>query len=115
MHELSIAMSLLEVATDEAERRGGVEVIALHIRLGPLSGVVKEALISAWELACEGSPLAGSRIVVEEVPLVVHCPACDIDAPAEAPHRLRCSRCGTPTGEIVAGHELELFALEVEA
>ena len=115
MHELSIAMSLLEVATDEAERRGGVEVIALHVRVGPLSGVVADALESAWELACEGSPLEGSRLVVEKVPLVVHCPDCDADMPVEAPHRLRCSRCGRPTGEIVAGHELELFALEVEA
>ena len=50
MHELSIALSLLDQVAEEAERRGGVQVHAIHLRLGPLSGVVKEALLSAYEL-----------------------------------------------------------------
>ena len=48
MHELSIALSLLDQVAEEAERRGGVQVHAIHLRLGPLSGVVKEALLSAY-------------------------------------------------------------------
>ena len=43
MHELSIAISLLETAEEEARRQGGGEVLALHLRIGPLSGVVSEA------------------------------------------------------------------------
>lgn len=115
MHELSIAMSLLEIATDEAERRGDVIVVALHVRVGPLAGVVKDALVSAWELACEGSPLEGSRILIEEMPLVVHCPACDANSPVESMQHLHCSTCGQPTAEVVSGRELELFALEIES
>ena len=67
MHELSIALSILDFAAEEAERRGG-RVVAVHLRLGPLSGVVKEALLSAYELAREGTPLAAAALVVEEVP-----------------------------------------------
>jgi hydrogenase nickel incorporation protein HypA/HybF len=40
MHELSIAMSIVELAEEEAERRG-VQVTAVHLKLGALSGVVK--------------------------------------------------------------------------
>ena len=47
MHELSIAMGILELTEEESEKRGGVHVDAIHVRLGPLSGVVKEALLSA--------------------------------------------------------------------
>ena len=43
MHELSIALSILDLAAEEAGRRGG-RVVAVHLKLGPLSGVVKEAL-----------------------------------------------------------------------
>ena len=44
MHELSIAMSIVDMAQEEAERHGGVQVQAVHLKLGRLAGVVKEAL-----------------------------------------------------------------------
>ena len=59
MHELSIAMGIVEAATDEAQRRG-VRVSAVHLRLGALSGVVKDALLFSYEVACQDTPLAGS-------------------------------------------------------
>jgi hydrogenase nickel incorporation protein HypA/HybF len=68
MHELSIAMSILDIAHEEVERRGNPRVEAIHLRIGTLSGVVKEALLSAYELAAEQTPFAQSRLVFEEVP-----------------------------------------------
>src|SRR5271169_4192211 len=70
MHELSIAMSILELAEEEGERHHG-RVSAVHLKLGALSGVVKEALLYSYEMACEDTPLAGSRLIVEEVAIVV--------------------------------------------
>lgn len=55
------------MATEEAERRGGARVTALHLKLGSLSGVVKEALTFSYEIACQGTPLEGSQLVIEEV------------------------------------------------
>src|SRR5215467_574752 len=75
MHELSIAMGIVDAAADEAHRRR-VKVNAVHLRLGALSGVVKDALLSSYELACQDTPLAGSRLVVEDVPVAVLCPQC---------------------------------------
>jgi hydrogenase nickel incorporation protein HypA/HybF len=68
MHELSIAMSILDIAHEEVERRGNPRVEAIHLRIGTLSGVVKEALLSAYELAAEQTPFAASKLVFEEVP-----------------------------------------------
>jgi hydrogenase nickel incorporation protein HypA/HybF len=45
MHELSIATSMVEMAGEEAARHPDTRVVALHLKLGPLSGVVKEALL----------------------------------------------------------------------
>ena len=44
MHELSIAMSIVELAQEEGERRGA-RVNAVHLKLGALSGVVKDCLL----------------------------------------------------------------------
>jgi hydrogenase nickel incorporation protein HypA/HybF len=114
MHELSIALSILEMAEEEAERRGARRVIGIHLKLGALSGVDPAALRSAYELASEMSALQGAALVVAEVPVIVHCPRCAADRPVVSATHLCCSVCGTPTPQVVAGRELEVVALEIE-
>ena len=67
MHELSIAISIIDAASEEAERLSA-PIAAVHLRLGPLSDAVKEALLSAWDLAREGSLLADAKLITEEMP-----------------------------------------------
>ena len=113
MHELSIALSILDLVAEEAERRGG-RVVAVHLKLGPLSGVVKDALLSAYDLAREGTPLAGAELLVKEVPVVAWCPGCAAERTPAFPE-LCCPTCGMPTPELVRGRELEVVALEIES
>jgi hydrogenase nickel incorporation protein HypA/HybF len=115
MHELSIALSILDLAAEEAERQGSGRVVAIHLRLGPLSGVVQDALRSAYELAREGTPLATADLVIEAVPLVGYCPACAGPRNLASPQQLCCPDCGGLTAEIISGRELEVTALEVES
>lgn len=112
MHELSIALSILDLAAEQAERHGG-SVAAVHLRLGPLSGVVREALVSAYDLAREGTPLAGAELIVEAVPLVTYCPACAVEVLPPSIQELRCPACGASTPEVIRGRELEIVALEI--
>ena len=113
MHELSIAMGIVDAATDEAQRRG-VKVSAVHLRLGALSGVVKDALQFSYEVACQDTPLAGSRLLVEDIPVAVFCAHCNDKRVLASLQSFACPECGTPTMNIVQGKELEVFALEVE-
>ena len=113
MHELSIAMSIVEMAEEEAERHGG-RVAAVHLKLGKLSGVVKEALLSSYEMACEDTPLAGSRLMVEELPIIVYCTPCQAKRELNSAQWFCCPECGTPATQIVQGKELEVVALEIQ-
>jgi hydrogenase nickel incorporation protein HypA/HybF len=113
MHELSIAMSIVEMAEEEALRHGG-HVSAIHLKLGALSGVVKEALLSSYEMACFDTPLAGSRLIVEDVPIVVFCGQCQARRGLNSAQWFCCPECGTPTSEVVQGKELEVVALEIQ-
>ena len=105
-------MSIVELAQEEAQQRG-VRVDAVHLKLGALSGVVKEALMSCYELACDGTPLRGSRLVVEDVPVVIFCPQCQANRPLDTLQSFCCSECGTATADIRQGKELEVVALEI--
>jgi hydrogenase nickel incorporation protein HypA/HybF len=113
MHELSIAIGIVEAAQQEAERLQG-RVSAVHLRVGALAGVAPEALLSSYEIACADTPLQGSRLVIEEVPVVVYCPTCDAPRALSSVQWFCCSECGVPTGDVRQGRELELVALEIE-
>ncbi len=115
MHELSIAISLIEAAEEEAEKHHASAVKAVHLRLGALSGVVKEALLFSYELAAEGTPLQGSRLVIEDVPVLVFCPTCQERRPIRSLQAFCCATCNAPAGDIVQGRELEVVALEIDS
>jgi hydrogenase nickel incorporation protein HypA/HybF len=114
MHELSIAMSIVEMAEEEAHSRGNVQIQAVHLRLGQLSGVVKDALLSSYEMACETTVLEGSRLVIEEVPVEIFCSKCQLQRPVHSIQYFCCAECGTPSADVVRGKELEVFALEIK-
>ncbi len=112
MHELSIALSMIEMATDEAAKRGA-KVDTLHLKLGALSGVVKDALLFSWEVACQGTPLDGSRLEIEEIPVVVFCANCRANQTLEAINNFVCPVCNAPVSDIISGKELQVTALEI--
>jgi hydrogenase nickel incorporation protein HypA/HybF len=114
VHELSIALSIVEMVEEESARLDGCRVAAVHLRVGRLSGVVAPALLASYELACEDTLLAGSRLVIEDVPVVARCEVCDARRPVRSIQDLCCEVCGTPATDIVEGRELLVTALETE-
>jgi hydrogenase nickel incorporation protein HypA/HybF len=113
MHELSIALGIIEIAEEESERRGGEEVSAVHLKLGALSGVVRDALLFAYDIACQGTKLAGSKLLIEDVPVVVYCPRCEAERMPASISELACPVCRAPTPQVVKGRELEIVAMEL--
>jgi hydrogenase nickel incorporation protein HypA/HybF len=67
MHELSIALSIVELAEEEAATRN-TRILAVHLNLGCESGVVKEALLASYEMACAGTVIEGAPLLIEEIP-----------------------------------------------
>ena len=113
MHELSLAINMVAIAQEEGERLGA-PIRAVHVRLGPMSGVIKDQLVTSYEVACRDTPLAGSRLVIEETPLVVFCPKCRVERSLNSPQLLRCPECNTPTPKIVSGRKLQIVGLEID-
>src|ERR1700678_1105023 len=106
MHELSIALGIVDAAVEESDRRDGAFVMQVHLRVGQLSGVVRQALMSCYEMAGEASGVAGARLGIEEVPVTAFFPTCLAARPVVSPSDIRCRECGTPTPQIVTGREL---------
>jgi len=114
MHELSIAHQLVDIASKAARDAGMGKVQAVHVRLGVLSGVVREALLFAFDVVTQGTAVEGARLVIEDVPVKVYCRACRAERVLPQPFPMRCPACGERTGEVLEGREIELYALEEE-
>ncbi|MDQ2746583.1 MAG: hydrogenase maturation nickel metallochaperone HypA [Acidobacteriota bacterium] len=113
MHELSVALSIIEGVTEEAAKHENAQVEAVHLKLGRLSGVVKDALLFSWEIACQGTILENVRLEIEEIPVVAFCGNCQANQIIAAINNLVCPQCETPATEIVGGRELMVTALEI--
>lgn len=112
MHELSVARSLVSLASKEAEKIGK-EVESVHIRVGALSGVVSEALLYAYDFAIEETILKGSKLIIEEVPAKIYCASCQVDTTLDNLKRFACQKCGELSSNLKAGRELDITYLEV--
>lgn len=113
MHELGVALSLLEGLDDACAREGAPRVLAVHVRIGALSGVSPDALRFAWELATENTVARGSKLVVEEILTRIQCARCTMESEPKSGTGLACRFCGAVETTIVRGRELQLAAMEV--
>jgi hydrogenase nickel incorporation protein HypA/HybF len=110
MHELSIAESVVRIAAAHARGR---RVRVVRVAAGHLRQVVPGALTFAFELTAAGTPVAGARLELREVPAVVACRACGAES-AQDGFPLACTMCNDLDVRVVAGEELIVEELELE-
>jgi hydrogenase nickel incorporation protein HypA/HybF len=115
VHELSIAHGIVTTVTDAAEQIGPGRIRAVHLRVGALSGVMKESLLFCYDIAVSGTPLEGSELQVEELPVIVYCQACDLETELSTVQSFRCGKCGEASGNLRQGKELEVVSVEVDS
>jgi hydrogenase nickel incorporation protein HypA/HybF len=113
MHELSIAMNVVELARGHSRLHGDGPISAVTLRIGRLSCVHEDSLRYSFELVTEGTPLAGARLRIIEVPIRIWCPTCKAERELPGIQRLACPECGHLSGEIRAGRELDLESIEL--
>ena len=113
MHEISIAISIVEIAEANARKQGARSIQLVKLRLGEFTTIVQEALEFAFEIARQDTLAAHAALEVEIVPMVVRCLSCGVVPNPVRNIILSCPRCGLPL-EIVAGEDIQLEYIEVE-
>jgi hydrogenase nickel incorporation protein HypA/HybF len=109
MHELSLAESIVAIASEHA---AGRQVIRVELKAGRLRQVVPSALVFAFALVAKGTPLEGAELAIEEVGVVGQCSACGEETALEA-FPFACGGCGGLDLELLRGEELLVDALEL--
>ena len=108
MHELAIAESLVEMVT---ERLPGSTVTGVHLEIGALSGVVPDAIRFCFDLATDGTDLAGAELVITEDPAHCMCHSCGFEFQPDSPIVL-CA-CGSADVAVLRGEDLRILSVSV--
>ena len=108
MHELAIAESVVETVT---QRLPDAKVTCVRLEVGALSGVVPESIRFCFDLAAEGTGLAGARLEITEPPARCRCRACGAQFQPESPVVL--CPCGSPDVAVLSGEQLTIVSVEV--
>ena len=116
MHELSIAQSLIELVLMQLAAYGLEDcapglVVAVRVKVGVLGSIIPSALKSAFCVAIQDSPLAGTRLEIEILQAVVWCSNCEREQFLSDLGWRRCPACNRPTPELRNGLELELTSV----
>jgi hydrogenase nickel incorporation protein HypA/HybF len=113
MHEMSIALGIVDLAMEYATREGAEKVLELELDIGTHSGVEITALRSAMEIAVKDTPLEQSLLRVNEIRASAECSECGHSIEVETPLS-GCPVCGNPGIRIIRRKELQLKSLLVE-
>lgn len=113
MHEMGIAMQIVEIATASLPANlGEARVTAVNLKIGKLAAVVPESLRFCFDVAVKDTLLTGAKLVIEEVPVVARCKDCNAQWTIDEPVFI-CKTCQSGSLEILSGRELDIESIEV--
>ncbi|MFF3849056.1 hydrogenase maturation nickel metallochaperone HypA [Streptomyces sp. NPDC002328] len=115
MHEMSVALAVIDQVEQAAARDGNVTAVrSVRLQVGELAGVVPDSLSFCFELACAGTVLEGAELVTEAVPARARCAPCAHEWAVGMPPSLTCPRCGGTTADLLSGRELQIVSVHWE-
>jgi len=113
MHEMGIAIQIVEIATasipaDMQQNR----VAKVNLKVGKLAAVVPDSLRFCFQVAVKDTPLEGAVLSIEELPVVARCNACEKEWTISNP-AFTCPACNSGSLEILSGRELDIESIEL--
>lgn len=115
MHELGIVFHIIRSVEGVARENNLRCVSSVTLELGEVSGVIPSYLIDCWDWACAKNDLMrGAELVVEKVPAVTYCEACD-NTYGTVEHGRTCPNCGSERTYLIQGNEISIREISMSA
>lgn len=113
MHELSIAMSIIEIAEENARREKASVINEIELDIGTQAGIVLDALDFAMQSAVMGTMLENAEVKINTIQARGVCSKCKHEFTLTDMFQ-PCPECSNPFSEIIQGRELKVRSLKVE-
>lgn len=113
MHELSVAMNIVDIASRHARDASASGVTEVELDIGALAGIEIEALEFALSMASRDTLLERARFRINRVEPLAECLSCHHRF---SPERVSgsCPECSSNITRLVRGRELYVKSLLIE-
>ena len=108
MHELSIAMSIVDLAAAQAANHEALVIEEIELDIGCLSGVEMDSFDLAWRQAIKRTILENATRKVNRIEGKAHCLECGCFFSMQNLYD-SCPDCNSYFSEIISGKELKFF------
>ncbi len=111
MHEMSIAIGIVNIAKEEAKKANVNRFSKIDLEIGTLAGIEFDSLDFVWKVAVKDSVLENAEKRVHKIQAKAKCVACNYEFPISFIHDC-CPKCGSFMKIILQGKELRVKSLE---
>ena len=113
MHEMSLAINIVELVSEKAQAAGAQKVRTIELEVGRLSGLMAEALAFCFEAAARNTLAEGAELLIREIDGRGNCLGCGhffaVDSLLS-----QCPQCDGYAVETVQGRELKVVSFTVD-
>lgn len=115
MHELGLMQAAVDAAVKAAVVNHATRITQLTLRVGEAAGADADVLRMGFDAITRDTIANGAALVIEAVPVLCYCPACDVEfRPARADDLyFACPHCGRFDVQVRAGRDIGVGAVEV--
>ena len=113
MHELTLAVNIIEIAESEARQAGSDRVYEVLIEAGILSGVDAGALKTALDIASQRTILESAEFVIRQEMGLGICSQCGREFAMDSLYTY-CESCHAPANRIIQGTDLRVVSVKIE-
>lgn len=107
MHELSITQGVVDTITERIDAK----VTGVRLEIGPLSGILPDAVRFCFDVVCAGTALEGAWLEIVEPTARARCRRCSAEFTPGSVVVL--CPCGSADVTVLTGQELRISAVEV--
>lgn len=113
MHELSVAMNIIEIVEQNAKKVNAERVNEIEMEIGTLSGVIPEILEFSLDIAANNTILENATRKITIIQAKARCIACSNEFPINDIFST-CPACNSFKFEIIQGKELRVKSINVD-
>jgi len=113
MHEISIALNIIDLIKEEAEKNSAASIQEFEVEVGSISGVEIEALKFALNIAVKDTLLENAIQIITPVAAAASCLECDKEFSLSWFYE-PCPFCSAMNIQIIKGKELKIKSITID-
>ena len=113
MHEMSLAINIVDLAVSEATSAGGQKINEIELSVGSLAGVMVDSLEFCFDAVVKGTPAEGARLRITETHGKGRCRNCDHEFQVDT-FFAQCPQCKQYMVDIIQGKDLKIVSITVD-